>query len=195
MYSSEKEIKEAREFASAVLTGTVIGRSLQDALHSLIQEDIEAQAVGNLTQSTRPCVDVINEDNEDDDGNGSDHIKSSQKDLKCVVRMNKQSTNQILKSFGEAVAESRICHEPDKDSAPRALLKGRCDHYNKYGQNWMVSMDQVRIKARPTKFTKRRRDDRPSLWDRDDDRTTTTTTKKEVDVKEKIQLLAYGDIS
>ena len=189
--SSEKENKEAREFASAVLTGTVIGRSLQDALLSLSQEDVEDQAAGNPAQSTRPCVDGINEDENEDD---SDYSKPPHKEPTCVVRMNIQSMNRIIKSFGEAAAESRICNEPDKDSAPRALLKGRCDHYNKYGQNWMVSMDQVRIKARPNSFMKRRRDDRPSLWDRDDDRTA-TTTKKEIVVKEKIQLLAYGDIS
>eukprot|EP00536_Pseudo-nitzschia_multiseries_P015444 jgi/Psemu1/299007/fgenesh1_pm.887_\ len=107
--------------------------------------------------------------------------------------MDHQSAGRIIKSFQEAVAGSRICHEPGKHSAPRALVKGRCDYYNKYGQNWMVQIDQVQIKTRPRKFTKRRRDDRPSLWDRDDDRRA-TTTKRELVLKEKIQILAYGDI-
>jgi len=103
--------------------------------------------------------------------------------------MDNKSMDRIIKSFGEAVAET------DHDSAPRALLRGRCDYYNKFGQNWMISVDQVRIKSRPKKLKKRRRNDRPSLWDRDDDGTAkTTTTEKEIPVKGKIQLLAYGDL-
>ena len=190
MSSLEKENKEAREFASAVLTGTVIGRTLQDALRSLSEEDTKDLATEHGTKSDRPCGDGINEESED----GRDHDTPPYQNKKIIVRMDGQSIGRIMKSFQEAVTESRICHEPDKDSAPRALLKGRCDYYNKYGQNWMVVMDQVRIKARPRKFTKRRRDERPSLWDRDDDRTA-TTTKKELVVTEKIQLLAYRDIS
>merc|ERR1712007_179264 len=115
---------------------------------------------------------------------GAEHSVSSQKDGKCSVKMNTTSVDQIIKSFGETVAESNIGPSGSvnsNSSAPRVLLKGRCDYYNKFGKNWMVSMDEVRIKARPTKFTKRRRGDRPSLWDRDDDGN--TSTKKEIVVK------------
>uniref|UniRef100_A0A7S4AX42 Uncharacterized protein n=1 Tax=Pseudo-nitzschia australis TaxID=44445 RepID=A0A7S4AX42_9STRA len=190
MSSLQKENKDAGEFASAVLTGTVIGRTLQDALRSLSEEDTEDPATEYATKLDRPRGDGINEEKEDE----GDHDTRPYENKKKIVRMDKQSMGRIIRSFQEAVTGSRICHEPDKDSAPRALLKGRCDYYNKYGQNWMVVMDQVRIKARPRKFTKRRRDKRPSLWDRDDDRTA-TTTKKELVVTEKIQLLAYRDIS
>lgn len=185
--TSEKENREAREFASAVLTGTVIGRSLQDALRSLSEEDAKNPTGENTEEVDRRRGHDTKDGGEEGDGD------SSVKRNACHVRMNDQSVERILKSFEEAISESRICHEPDKDSAPHVLLKGRCDHYNKYGQNWMVSMDQVRIKARPTKFVKRRRDDRPSLWDRDDDREV-TARKKEMVMKEKLQLLVYGDM-
>ncbi|VEU43591.1 unnamed protein product [Pseudo-nitzschia multistriata] len=191
MSSSEKDTKEAREFASAVLTGTVIGRTLQDALRSLSEEDSDDHATDEYatkSDGTQARADGIDEDTED--GGDGDGVQ----DEKCAVRMDSQSMNRILKSFQEAVVESRLCHKPDNGKAPRGLLKGRCDYFNRYGQNWMVLMDEVQIKARPQKFTKRRRDDRPSLWDRDDDKTA-KTTKKEIVVKEKMQLLAYGDIS
>jgi hypothetical protein len=214
----------AREFASAVLSGTVIGRSLQDALHSLSQED-------EKDQSSQPGDDDDEENGDGDDDDDDQQATTSSKkkkadDKKYIVRMDVHSMDKIIKSFGDAVAESSRkeignsspaeCEaEADADdqqqdllavAAPRALLKGRCKHYNKFGQNWMVSIDQVRIKQRPIKFTKRRRNDRPSLWDRDNDdgvitttsttttTTTTTNTNKEIPVKEKIQLLAYGDL-
>mmetsp|Transcript_18627 Transcript_18627/g.52048 ORF Transcript_18627/g.52048 Transcript_18627/m.52048 type:complete len:187 (+) Transcript_18627:844-1404(+) len=185
MSLSEKENKEARELASAVLNGTIIGRTLQDALQSLSEEDT-AYA---LTKSDPPDVHGIDEKN----GGGDNHAECSDQGDFFSVRMDRQSADRITKSFQEAVAESRICHESDKDLAPRALVRGRCDYYNKYGQNWMVVIDRAQIKSRPRKFTKRRRDDRPSLWDRDDDRTA-MTTKKELVLRAKIQLLAYGDI-
>ena len=227
----------AREFASAVLSGTVIGRSLQDALYSLSQEDEKDQSIqppGDDNDDDGDDDEEIDDDNDDDDDDDDDQQQtttSSQKkkdNKKNHVRMDAHSMDKIVKSFGDAVAESsRIigssspaeCEaEADQQqqdllavAPPRALLKGRCKHYNKFGQNWMVSIDQVRIKQRPIKFTKRRRYDRPSLWDRDNDdgiiattttaaaATTTTTTattnkEKEIPVKEKIQLLAYGDI-
>jgi len=161
----EKSI-DNQELVSSVLTGTVIGRSLQEALQSLEEED-----------------------------KYDDNAGLSKNDGKRLVKMNTATVDQIIKSFGEAVAESKIGPSESVNNnalAPRVLLKGRCDSYNKYGRNWMVSMDKVRIKARPIKFTKRRRGDRPSLWDRDDDGNTSMT--KEITVKEKMQLLAYGDI-
>jgi len=172
----------ARELSSAVLTGTVIGRSLIEALHSLRQED-------EGYRTTKPVDDNDNDDGGVEDEEDQTTSSFQKKDEKNSVRMDTKSMDRIIKSFGEAVAET------DQDSAPRALLRGRCDYYNKFGQNWMISVDQVRIKSRPTKFTKRRRNDRPSLWDRDDDGTAkTTTTEKEIPVKGKIQLLAYGDL-
>jgi hypothetical protein len=181
-----KKDREAREFASALLTGTVIGRSLQDALQSLSRED-----AADLTAVRNPMHVSEEESGSESDSNGPPVREVLRKP---IVTMNGESVDKILQSFREGVAESRIRHNPEKDRAPRAVLKGRCDCYNRYGQNWMVAMDTVKLKARPTKFTKRRRDDRPSLWDRDDDGGG-RTTQKETILNKKIQLLVYGDIA
>lgn len=191
---NDKEELDALEFASAVLTGTVIGRSLGRALESLASEDSECPA------RSLPAHD--SEDGSDkNDGSSSDtdmhsapvrDIRLIKQSLPSVVRMDGSVADEILRAFREGIADSRISHRPEADGAPQILLRGRCDHYNRYGQNWMVAMDSVKLKARPNKFTKRRRDDRPSLWDRDDDGG--TASEKELQLNEKIQLLACGDI-
>ena len=61
----------------------------------------------------------------------------------------------------------------------------------------MISLDQVKLKERPQKFSKRKRENRPSLWDRDMDNPKRHNGKqtKEVILKKKVQLLAYGDVA
>lgn len=165
-----KKEKEAREFASAVLTGTIIGRTLQDALYSLEQEDtqiVETDKANAEGEEEKPPIREVA--------------------TTATIQMNGECVQGILESFQQSVAKKHI----PTIKAPRVLLKGRCDFYNRYGQNWMVTMDSVKLKERPTKFRKRRRDDRPSLWDRDDD----DKNNIEKDVEGKVQLLAYGDIA
>jgi len=166
---NDKKTKESKEFAWAVQSGTVIGRSLQDALHSLSNEDANEGSDGE--SDSRPPVRFVAQG--------------------PLVKMSKTSINKILQSFRDGVAESNICHHPKKDGAPQALLKGRCDYYNRYGQNWMVAIDKATLKVRPIEFIKRSRDNKTSLWDRDDDRV--ASTKREIVLNQKIQLLAYGD--
>ena len=184
---SEKtdEEGEAREFASAVLTGTVIGRSLQDALQSLSREDtVEKNIYANedIDDSAPPIQEII--------------PKRTTATATATVKMTDECLDKILESFREGVVQSKT--HPETNMAPRALMKGRCDSYNRYGRNWMVAMDTVKLKERPTKFRKRRRDDRPSLWDRDDDIDVDAkeqNSKKEIVLNEKVQLLAYGDVA
>ena len=76
------------------------------------------------------------------------------------------------------------------------LLMGNCDFHNRYGQIWMIALDQVKLKERPQKFSKRKRENRPSLWDRDNDKHKKhAKNQKEIDLKKKVQLLAYGDVT
>lgn len=184
---SDKQEKEAREFASAVLTGTIIGRSLQDALRSLQREDSRVVETSDATETA---------DSEDEDDPPIREVvpKPSTSTSSSTVKMNDGCMGNILQAFQEGIVQSQIHRFPEKDGAPRVLVKGRCDSYNRYGQNWMVAMDSVKLKARPTKFRKRRRNDRPSLWDRDND-DNHKNPQREVVLKEKIQLLAYGDIA
>ena len=165
-----KNEKEAREFASAVLTGTIIGRTLQDALRSLEQEDTQ----------------IVDTDKANAEGD-EEKPPIGEVTTTATIQMNGECVQGILESFEQGVAKTRI----HTSKAPRVLLKGRCDSYNRYGQNWMVAMDSVKLKERPTKFRKRRRDDRPSLWDRDDD----DNNNAEKEVEGEVQLLAYGDIA
>ena len=51
---NDKKVKESREFAWAVQSGTVIGRSLQDALHSLSNEDANEGSDGE--SDSRPPI-------------------------------------------------------------------------------------------------------------------------------------------
>ena len=172
--TNDKEGKEAREFASAVLTGTAIGRSLQDALQSLAQQDAEEPENDSDSDdsATKPPIHEIR--------------------TKPLVTMTESCQESILQSFRTRVAQTNR-----QDSAPLGLLQGKCDFHNRYGQNWMISLDQVKLKERPQKFSKRKRENRPSLWDRDMDNPKRHNGKqtKEVILKKKVQLLAYGDVA
>eukprot|EP00533_Pseudo-nitzschia_delicatissima_P008936 CAMPEP_0116089420 /NCGR_PEP_ID=MMETSP0327-20121206/6414_1 /TAXON_ID=44447 /ORGANISM="Pseudo-nitzschia delicatissima, Strain B596" /LENGTH=175 /DNA_ID=CAMNT_0003580607 /DNA_START=106 /DNA_END=634 /DNA_ORIENTATION=+ len=167
---SKKE-KESREFASAVLTGTIIGRTLQDALRSLEEED---------TQTFE--IDKANAEGEEEKPPIREVATTA------TIQMNGKCVQGILESFQQGVAKKKHSY---LQSSP-GIAQGKVDSYNRYSQNWMVSMDSVKLKERPTKFRKRRRDDRPSLWDRDDDNNNNNTEKE---VEGKVQLLAYGDIA
>lgn len=170
-----------RELASAVLGGTVIGRSLRQALACLVREHHDANDVTQPPPSAVPgCLAQPKNPNDfrENDRSGDNSEGRSN------VSLDRLAVNRILKSFRDAVAET------PKDKAPRALLKGRCNYYNRFNQNWMVSMDDVRLKSRPTKLRKRKRLERASLWDRDE------TSQGEVRItegKRTLQLLAYGD--
>lgn len=203
-----------REFASAVLTGTVIGRSLKDALDCLRQEDEENQKQATTTTIQAAAVDTSNNTNIcQTEASLSLSNKKNDNNGTCVIRMDDTSVEKILQSFGEAVAESRYDDQQSLvvGAAPRALLQGRCEYHNKFGHNVIISMDQVRIKSRPVKYRKFFRGDKQSLWDRDndgsndddsdDDRMSNNNNKKkrkktsnEIAVKETIQLLSYGDV-
>lgn len=227
---SEKEDKESREFTSAVLTGTVIGRTLQDALQYLVEagdnEDREARHSRSHAKASTTAEQEANRAGDDEEGDihhGDSHAGPPVSEVLQklpTVRMNSYTMGKILGSFEEGIAETKLRHkqqqqqyqkqqQPDNNNnntpqAPLALLRGRCDYFNRYGRNWMISMDKVRLKERPTKFTKRRRNDRPSLWDRDGDGASAhgeengdgaaRAPNKEIVVGETIQLLAYGDL-
>ncbi|CAJ1945397.1 unnamed protein product [Cylindrotheca closterium] len=49
-------------------------------------------------------------------------------------------------------------------SAPRALLYGRLDHYNRIGQNWRLVVENVRVTKRKQLLRERTKRKRCSLW-------------------------------
>ena len=88
--ATDKEAKEAREFASAVLTGTAIGRSLQDALHSLAQEDIDRSEA----------------ENDSDDSATHEQPPVHEVRTKPLVTMTETCQESILHSFRTGVAQT-----------------------------------------------------------------------------------------
>lgn len=166
---------------------------------------------------------VTDDGNEDDEGQEKVEEDSSQKikvvdetETSTVIRMTGSAADQILQSFATAAGSMS---DEVKQRAPRALIRGRCDYYNRMGQNWRVVIDHVELKRRPLphEMTKRRRlmKDRESLWDRNerlllnaapDQRDNITATSRAdnntassnvirltTNPADKVQLLAYGD--
>lgn len=87
------------------------------------------------------------------------------------------AVHHVLESFGNAVAVS------DWKTAPRALLQGRLDHYNRIGGQWRILTEDVELKTRPSKVQKRYKG---SLWDQE-------ATEESVSLPGSLEILAYND--
>jgi hypothetical protein len=191
-----------KEISSAVLSGTSLGRCLKMALDQVVSS-------------------TDNDDDDDDDGNDDPSATSS------PIRLDKQAVDNIFNAFGSAAADTSVAASLEEETpyvtaatppppphpAPRVLLQGRCKHYNRFGRYWSISIEDVKMKQRPTKFTQKRRGRRASMWDRDEeivfdtkdqegDAATTTADNQwrsnnnrqnVVSIDETIELMAYGD--
>ena len=102
-------------------------------------------------------------------------------------KIESDATNSIMRKFGEAMAETQLNEEGSL--APRVLLRGRLDHYNNLGQNWRISIDNVKLQKRPRLLSERPKP-RPSapLWDQNPETLCTLSVDQE------IHILGYNDV-
>lgn len=103
------------------------------------------------------------------------------------IKLDSDATDCILRTLGESMTDTQLNQEDS--TAPRVLLKGRLDHYNRVGQNWRIMIDNVEIQERPARLTERakRRTAKP-LWNPDEEKSATLPDKQE------IQILAFNDL-
>ena len=103
------------------------------------------------------------------------------------IKIDSDATDCILRTLGESMADTQL--NQDDSAAPRVLLKGRLDHYNRVGQNWRIMIDNVEIQERPARLSERpkRRTTKP-LWNQDQEKSATLSTQQE------IQILAFNDL-
>jgi hypothetical protein len=138
------------------------------------------------------------------------------------LTLDERAMDQIWTSFRDSVAatstylrlpQQKEAKENEKEATPpaqaprpppRALLRGRCQSYNRFAKNWLVSIDHVQLRERrrrPTSTTnikiqrKRKRTDHVSLWDRETTKTSAPSQQEIVvlNSERKVQILAYGD--
>jgi hypothetical protein len=106
------------------------------------------------------------------------------------ISIDSEAVDRIMQTFGEAVADTQLESNCTKStpSAPRALLKGRLDHYNRVGKNWRILIDHVKLKERaPISHEKKKRGDKRSLWQ------VGGVGREEIAIEQKVQILAYND--
>lgn len=124
-------------------------------------------------------------DSSDGDQDKMQHPKKRQK-----IIMDSEVGDRIMKSFGEAIADTQLQSNLSKStpSAPRALLTGRLDHYNRVGHNWRILIDNVKLKGREQMPKEsKKRGTKPSLWEECGNK------QEEVVIEQKVQILAYND--
>ena len=204
-----------RGLSSTVLTGTALGRSLKRALLKLQNEDDEEIHGGIACTDGTPKTITVRTDAPPNEGlrNNDGGIAAAfepgagspiqQDNQPKRIGTDDNAATTILKAFSTSAGSTP---NKTKDTAPRALIRGRCDYYNRFGPNWRIVLDQVELKRRPfpseMKRRKRLRKHRESIWDRDtggsrrDDGATPEGSLHitQGDRIEKVQLLAYGDM-
>jgi hypothetical protein len=109
---------------------------------------------------------------------------------KRKIRIDSGAVDRIMQTFGEAVADTQLESTTTKSvtSAPRALLRGRLDHYNRVGQNWRILIDKVKLKERYPLPSDRKKRNKNIIWDG------TSEKREEIAMDEKVQILAYNDV-
>jgi hypothetical protein len=94
----------------------------------------------------------------------SDAIQSIRKTFGGSMARLQISESQRL-STGTSSEHSHSANERSRRSAPRALMYGRLDHYNRVGQNWRLVVDNARVtKRQPLLRERRTKRRRYSLW-------------------------------
>ena len=101
-----------------------------------------------------------------------------------MVEVDSVFIERVMKRFGEAAAETQI-GDPSR-KPPKALLRGRLDHYNRIGQNWRISVNNARIKETALLPRKRKSRDGNSLWEIEGG-------GDEIALVTKVQILAFND--
>lgn len=186
------------EMASTVVAGTALGRSLKRALLNIQQDDeklIENTIIApqTITVRAKNYPDLEGNHAAGDTNDLSDQSGTNQ----SKIVLDDDLSTRIMESFTRSAGSTS---DETKKHAPRALIRGRCDYYNRFGSNWRVVMDHVELKRRPLPgemaSRKRFRKDRQSIWDRDEavsKNGESVVLLTQDDGIEKLQLLGFGD--
>jgi hypothetical protein len=112
-------------------------------------------------------------------------------DNEKALVMDQVTADSIMQAFGDSLAESQQRRHRGETAAPAALLKGRLRHYNRHGDKWLIVVDDAEIRERVPLDKKRRKRERPSLWDISQE---SSPNQAPPSTKCTLQLLAYNDI-
>jgi hypothetical protein len=157
---------------------------LEQALRELQAESLhwESHAENNATATASSVVE--------------EQSTTSQSELGDMLPLDDSMVEQIMKSFGEAIAESQRTRA-DGDSrtgGPAALLRGRLDHFNRLNTKWRLIVHDAEIRPRAPLDKNRRKRERPSLWQISEEKYPTRQGAPPP-AKCTLEILAYNDLS
>ena len=181
-----------------------LGRALTKALTALAEEDAQraegeepqneesdADSTGGKRGRKRPrrAINDINNAAVGSIGSDDDEPAASASGSTTKLCVDAKMKEHLLQSFGDAVAKTDwygqnnvkegqlsntdIAHPAA--NAPAGLLRGKVKHYNRFGQQWRILVEDVQIRPR-VRLEKRgsrpirrsgsiKRSERQSLWD------------------------------
>jgi len=147
--------------ASISNSSTPLGRCLETALLSMKTSNSAKNPRQQHGQEKDTGANVEEKDLSVDQAElDSDAVQSIRQAFGASLARLQISESQGL-TTGTPSEHSHSANERSHRNAPRALLYGRLDHYNRVGQNWRLVLDNVRVTKRQPllreRATKRRR--------------------------------------
>jgi hypothetical protein len=175
-----------------------IAIALREALFDIHQETMATKAVEIGVNHDASDNHEASQQSEVDGSRSSSNVPLSPR-----IDLSQQNVDQIMRSFGEAVTQSQ-CDQRELDAnkqqrsgdradaagaaAPAAVLRGRIDHYNRFGAKWRFMVHDAEILPRRALDRNRRKRERPSLWQ-------LAAQQQEPSVKiQRLEILVYDDI-
>jgi hypothetical protein len=138
--------------------------------------------------------------------------------LREACEMDRGMVECLMNTLGESVAQTRWNvadaakeeEEEEEDSTtltttanrqntvapPKALMRGRVDHFNRVSGKWRIVATNVEIRPRVNLDTthKKRKRDRSSLWDTSGNAIMEDPSENSIQLKGTVQILAYDDV-
>ena len=172
---------------------STVGRDAKDSM-GIPQDGPERRVVTSMSRKGISIGHCLQEalakiESSSDDTNASSDTQESRK--RPRISFDPASVNRIMQTFGEAVADSKVESDEQKTqtTAPRCLLVGRLDHYNRRSESWRIVVDNAKLRRRlPSYSETKRRGDKKSLWNAASD------PDDEITLDQKVQILTYDDL-
>lgn len=161
-----------RSVGASILSGELaIGKCLAEALQELQDQDAASQGAEEDEKSSSPLK--VN-------GAVSEAVMNAFRNAIKETTLKKSSHQREELQTGE---------EDEDDAPPRLLLRGKMEHYNRIGQYWKITVDDVELKNRVPLSRNRRKRNFDDLWDTEAHR-----NEEVVKLDEKLEILAYNDV-
>jgi hypothetical protein len=109
--------------------------------------------------------------------------------------MTTDKVERIMKSFGQAVAQSQtremLPSDGSTQQAPAALLRGRVDHFNRRINKWRIVVENAEFRRHVPLDRNRRKREMHSLWNVSEEKLPLPATPPSKRCK--LEILAYND--